>query len=286
MEAAGRLTELGRFDWAEREWRFVIEESPQDSGLAIYAGAMMASTLQDQQQYLKAAQARQTIVERFDANPGLRDRFQDVGGAFDEYLSPRRIRAAMDYCFAMHYAAAGDRAKQVEHLDKAVRADPRDGDVLIALFRLPEQTEEQQAVTKRRIERAARAIQIDIERYELTAKEDVSEQPLLARRQNEYAWLVSNTFGDFDRALEYSIKCNDHYDNASGGLLDTLARCHYAKGDLASAIRVQTRALQLDPHSSAIARQLAFFREQAAKNDAANRGAATAAQAPRATEPD
>ncbi|MEX2185159.1 MAG: hypothetical protein WD875_00125 [Pirellulales bacterium] len=286
VEAAMRLVDLGLFAWAEREWRFVIEKSPQDSGLSIYAGAMMASILQDQAEYLKAAEARKAIVERFEANASLREQFESAGDALDDALTPKRIRAAMDYCYAMHYAASGDAAKQVEHLEKAVAADPNDADVLIALYRLSYQDDARRARTKRRIERATRAMQIKIDQLAPIATEDRDFRSMLARRHNEYAWLVSNTFGDFDRALEYAIKSNDFSNNLAAGGLDTLARCHFAKGDLDSAIRVQTRANQLEPHSGAIARQLAFFRDEAARRDAAKRAASPAGGAPRATEPE
>ena len=47
-----------------------------------------------------------------------------------------------------------------------------------------------------------------------------------------------------------------------GGLLDTLARVHFARGDLEGAVKLQTKAAELDPHSGLIQRQLEFFRKK------------------------
>jgi tetratricopeptide (TPR) repeat protein len=239
--------------------------------------------LQDQERYLDAAKARETIVKVIAGNAGLREQLEAAEGS---YFTPKRIRAGMEYCFAMHYAAEGDRARQVEHLDKAAELDAQDADVLIALFRLSEQDDKRRAKTRALIERATRAFELEIARREAEAVDPLYLQRL-AIKYNEYAWLVSNTFGDFDLALKYSIKSNEVHDNSEGGLLDTLGRCYYAKGDLTNAIRIQSKANQLEPHSGAIARQLAFFREEAAKRDAARKGMASGGtNAPRASEPD
>ena len=45
-----------------------------------------------------------------------------------------------------------------------------------------------------------------------------------------------------------------------GGYLDTLAHCYYRKGDFAAAVKSQTEAVEQEPHSQTIARQLVVFR--------------------------
>ena len=47
-----------------------------------------------------------------------------------------------------------------------------------------------------------------------------------------------------------------------GGFYDTLARVYFAKGDLQNAVKQQTKAAELDPHSGLIRRQLEFFRKK------------------------
>jgi Flp pilus assembly protein TadD len=278
---ANRLEKMGLFRWAEREYRYTIEQSPAGSLLALSTSLELAAMFQDQEQFLDAANARQVAVKAIEENAGLREQLELAG---ESYFSPKRIRASMEFCRAMHHAQAGDREKQIEHLDKATDLYPLDADVLIALYRLPEQDEERRAKTRKLISAAARTFQLEIDRLGAD-NSDPRYLYRLAVKYNEYAWLVSNTFGDYDLALKYSLKSNEVYENNEAGLLDTLSRCYFAKGDLANAIRTQTKANQLDPHSGAIARQLKFFQEEAAKIDAARKGE-TPLVAPRATEPD
>ena len=43
-------------------------------------------------------------------------------------------------------------------------------------------------------------------------------------------------------------------------LLDTLGHCYFAKKDYESAVKYQTEATRLDPHTAAISRQLKVFK--------------------------
>ena len=79
---------------------------------------------------------------------------------------------------------------------------------------------------------------------------------------NQYAWLVSNTFGDFEKAIRSShksIELKQEMKQEAGAYYDTLGRCYYAKGDFDNAIKYQKQALKLDPHSGQMNRQLALF---------------------------
>ena len=49
--------------------------------------------------------------------------------------------------------------------------------------------------------------------------------------------------------------------NLDLGHVDTLGRCYYAAGDFENAVKVQSRAVELDPHSQQMKRQLALFQE-------------------------
>jgi tetratricopeptide (TPR) repeat protein len=76
----------------------------------------------------------------------------------------------------------------------------------------------------------------------------------LAREYNQYAWLVSNTEGDYAKALDYSLKSLEL--ELDGAKLDTCARCYFALGEFDNAIRMQKRALKYMPHSPPLLRQL------------------------------
>ena len=83
---------------------------------------------------------------------------------------------------------------------------------------------------------------------------------LLASANNQLAWLVSNTTGDFDEALRCSHRSLELAPDTAG-FLDTLGRCYYAKGDYENAVKHQTRAAELEPHSGQIRRQLELFKK-------------------------
>jgi tetratricopeptide (TPR) repeat protein len=91
---------------------------------------------------------------------------------------------------------------------------------------------------------------------------DATGEGILAEALNNYAWLVCNTEGDFEKALECSLQSVEI--RADSARLDTCGRCYFAVGDFDNAIRVQKRALALEPHSPPLKRQLREF-EQAKK---------------------
>ena len=74
----------------------------------------------------------------------------DAGKMTEAKLGRRKadeIRARMNYFFACHWQAKGDKAKQSEYLDKALKADPGDVDVLIACYRLADRPPDYHATT-------------------------------------------------------------------------------------------------------------------------------------------
>jgi tetratricopeptide (TPR) repeat protein len=82
----------------------------------------------------------------------------------------------------------------------------------------------------------------------------------LATANNQLAWLVSNTEGDFDEAVRCSLRSLDLRPDAAG-YYDTLGRCYYAKGDYANAVSNQSKAVEMEPHSPQIVRQLELFKK-------------------------
>ena len=87
----------------------------------------------------------------------------------------------------------------------------------------------------------------------------------LAEALNNYAWLICNTEGDFGKALKNSLRSLEFVEDSAK--LDTCGRCYFALGDFDNAIRVQKRALELDPYSPPLKRQLAEFESAKAKSD-------------------
>jgi len=175
----------------------------------------------------------------------------------------------MNYFFACHFHEQQDVAKEKQHLELAVGSDATDADVLIAMYRLPDADPQWLTKTKEGIEEVAKKFRAQI--TELQAALDlIGNEQSRARTEidlsiecNQYAWLVGNTFGDFDDAVKMSHKSLELRPNYAG-YLDTLGRCYYGKGDLVKAVKYQSQAVKLNAYSGQIRRQLEFFRKEAA----------------------
>ena len=91
--------------------------------------------------------------------------------------------------------------------------DPSDIDVLIACYRLPDQTPEYRKKVMDLIRQATEDIRVEI-----------AAGPDNAEYYNQFAWLIANTEGDLDEALKYAQKSLE-LSPENGGLYDTLGAC-------------------------------------------------------------
>lgn len=259
------LQERGLYDWAEKEYRFVFEGVPVGSLNDLRTRLLLSEMLHDLQKEEKAADVLHTAIAAMEKDPDIRSVIEDslrrdVGG----------IKSRMRFFYGLAAIQADNTAKAKEHYLKGLEADPSDADLLIGMHRLPKADEEWKKKTKEAIESAAKNFLTEKKELE----EDIDQSPNESQRQytryqlaivaNQYAWLVSNTIGDYQQALKASqLSLEIRVD--SPGYLDTLGRCYYAVGDLENAIKSQSKAAELDPHSLAIQRQLAFFKAEKEK---------------------
>jgi len=147
--------------------------------------------------------------------------------------------------------------------------------VLIAMHRLPDADEEWKALTRKSIDAAVSGFRAEITDGRATVDMADSESArqsglyVLAVACNQYAWLVGNTYGDFEEAVKLSeeaVKSSQEVVDLKShlaGFLDTLGRCQYAAGELVKAVENQSRAAELSPESGQIRRQLEFFKSEA-----------------------
>ena len=258
---AYRLQESGMFVWAEREYFHALSIGPKNSVWVLRATRWLAIMLHDQQQDKKASDVLQDLVDLAEKDIQARRRLNEFG------QSVKESKTQLHFYRACHYRTTGDVAKQAKELAQAIEYDPTDADVLIAMYRLPQQTPEFQANIKKRIADCAAIFE-----EQLAKAKGRNSDLMRATACNQYAWLISNTEGDYKKALRYSMISNDIRPESAGNL-DTLGRCYYAVGDLKNAVRIQAKANRLEPHSGAIARQLKFFKEEAAQaNGETDRG--------------
>ena len=78
---------------------------------------------------------------------------------------------------------------------------------------------------------------------------------------NAFAWLIANTQGDLDEAMR-SSKRSLEMRPQSADYLDTLARCYFAKGDYANAVKHQSLAVKRRPHSRHLHRHLEMYKQK------------------------
>jgi tetratricopeptide (TPR) repeat protein len=268
------LQEKGLHQWAEREFREVMKNTPAGAVLDFRARFYLSELLHDQGREAEAADALKPLCELMDKDEMAKET------CVRALRDPEGVYSRMNFFAALAASESKDTATAEKLLDKAAQNDPLDADALIALYRLPNASPERQAKTKTLIEEAAKQFREQIEEFKQAAEQAPTEQfkaqanQQVAQECNQLAWLVGNTFGDFDEALAASHKSLELRPDYPG-YLDTLGRCYYAKGDLENAVKYQSRAVELDPHSGQIRRQLEFFkRELAAKGDARNSGTA------------
>lgn len=241
------LVKRGMFDWAMREYQFLIDNDRRGGVYALNAQFRLAELLHDQDDNLAAAK----MLE--EAEAAMRDNPESKG-----YLTgdPGFLPARMHFFYSEHFAEGANRNKQIEHLEKAIEHSPYDADALIALYRAPDQNQEQQKKIKQYIAKA-------VDHF----RNQIQENAENSTPYNQLAWLISNTEGDLDEALRCSLKSLE-LRPGSAGYLDTLGRCYFARKEYKQAVKYQTMAVELDPHSVALRRQLKLFQEELARHQA------------------
>ena len=249
LDAAYKLELQGWFDWSEAEYQKVIQIDGLTSIYTHLAISQLSEMLHDQGKDKKAADALKSLVGLLKTSPQLQKQLV-------KQLNRRAssLYSRMHFFRACHHKKEDARKEQKMELIQAISEDPSDADVLIALYRLPDQTAEETRETKNRIDIAIKAF-----------RKQIQDAPNSATALNQFAWLVGNTFGEQDQelakeAVRNSIKSLELKPSAAG-YLDTLGRCYYAKGDLDNAIRFQKEAARLNPHSGLIRGQLKLFQD-------------------------
>jgi tetratricopeptide (TPR) repeat protein len=254
-----KLSRLGLFDAAEREYRHVIASSPQDTQLTIETQSFLGEMLHDQEHDLQAALVLQELVNAMNRDDTVLQRVKEEDGG--NY--PDTLRGEMHLYYSCHYAAQKKLDQQRQALDEGVKADPTNADILIGLY----ETSADDPV------RRQHALEL-IHTADKGFRETIGQQPNDFTPYNMDAWLIGNTEGDYDLAIQYSQTSIELLKNVATedelvikpGFLDTLAHCYAGKGDFENAVKYQARAAELDPHTLQITKALAKFKKQLEHN--------------------
>ena len=126
--------------WAEKEFRQLIDSAPANNMWAMNARYLLSELLHDQERDTEAGRLLEETLVAMQRNikEGSDNNQRELGA----------VKARMHYFVAMAVRES-DPAKHLEHLEKAMEADPTDADALIALHRLPKPDEARRAKDRR-----------------------------------------------------------------------------------------------------------------------------------------
>lgn len=262
------LQRRGRFDWAERESLAVIEHCDIESAIGASTRQTLAMTYAEQQRHQDAVDLLEPMIER---------------AKKDRLYQPRLVRFRISVSFLRSlYEYEGGLALLKQHAPNpdgkilsqvkekfqlAYRFDTDNIDILIRMYRLDDPSDPDWKPTVLKLivqnrDKLARDIAVIEARKSSIPKEQYEEG--LGELYNQFAWLVANTEGDYERALKLSQQSLEYLDadqlSARAARLDTCARCYFALDRVAEAIETQRLAIELEPHSPAMLRQLAEFK--------------------------
>ena len=257
------LSERGLFDWSEREYRRVIDNLDITSYTAIRARSKLAFMFGEMLEHAKVVEVLEPFLERIAKD----DAFGKQMG-FNRF-NTSYFQSELDFHRGMLKKNAGDIEAAKPLLKASFDSYGENVDILIAMFHLKSDESWNETILSRlnrRVSYLERSIATLETRYKQRG-ERADDAETLSNELNEYAWLVSNTDGDFQRALESSLRSLE-LTPGSAAKLDTCARCYVALDNLEMALETQRRAAELMPHSPPMQRQLDEIKELIAKKAA------------------
>ena len=270
LMTALRLERDGYFHWAMHLYRrHLPQDGPPTLAQEILAARSLAELLYSLERFREAADVYDKLI-RPDAEAEQRQRIERLVDMSSDELASRAA-----YFRARYFEKAGRPAELKKTVRRAIQLDAHNIEALILAYRASRNDAAWRSDVRRAIREAVAWYQESIQHdrkelvHRLTPSQRRPIESHLALLANQVAWLVANTEGDGAWALEM-IEMALQYQPDNAAYLDTLARCHFALGDLDKAIRWQRKALALDPHSPPLKRNLEFFLSRSAQRPAKN----------------
>ena len=124
--------------------------------------------------------------------------------------SPEELQAKIDHWLGIHYGREGNIAKQKELLEKALTVSVEDIDIVIALYRVADDGKAWRDKVDTLLAKHVQRVESQMKELEqiIATSQDRDVRGLMneqfAQKNNEYAWLVSNTVGDYQKAVACS----------------------------------------------------------------------------------
>ena len=245
-----QLLDRGFVDWGRRELQTTVEEQPIISQTGVVGRWVLFESLFDREEYDRAAELLAKLNTAMSETAQSRNQYKELLQAAEDFIPAKEtLRSREAFARALVARKQGNGADELKHLQAAIAVDPTDADVIIAMYRSRDLTPELREKTLKLIDGLSRTFQQQIE-----------ENPDEPTNYNQWAWLISNTIGDYQKAIRYSQR-SLQLQPEDAGYLDTLGRCYFAAGDLESAVKTQRQAVAKMPHMQVMQRQLEQFEQ-------------------------
>lgn len=266
-EIGRELEARGLFRWAEQEYQQVIQALPDDSVVAAYTRVRLSSLLGEQDRHQDIVSTLEPLIHRAEADEAFATRLQS------KQLDVTQLKSTLLF-HQGQLARLSEKSTNSDVVKQAFSAawqlDPANIDILIAMYHYDGDVYWRTEV-RNKVRQATQQLERKIEdsrrlAFSQSRYPDLDQK--LSQAFNQYAWLVANTEGDQNKALNYSLE-SLQLSAREAANWDTCARCHFALGDYDEAIRTQQQALKLMPHSPPLKRQLEEFLAAKAKANSA-----------------
>jgi hypothetical protein len=258
------LEEHDQFEWSVREYRLVIEkQQAAEPEIVALAKTWLSGLLHDHEQHKEAADTLEQLVKSLQGDGNAGQNLQKLRAAGrSDVLNPDAIASRYHFYRAEQYVAEKDYTRARGSLELAIKFYPEDADVLISMYKLPESDAKWLSGVKERVKQLTQKFQ-----------QEIDQDPNDPSPYNQWAWVVSNTEGDFQKAIRYShrsLELNDAGETGEASYLDTLGRCYFAAGDYENAVKYERQAIAKVTHMQVMHRQLAEFEKALAEKNAKN----------------
>jgi hypothetical protein len=262
-EIAQDLQSRGLFEWAENEFRLIINQRDIESVASASARQGLARMFAELQRHGEVVEVYEPLIERMDNDRALKNKLMFNRFPYDF------MRSEVEFHRGMQKLKEGNTEEAKQFLIRGWHLNRYNIDILIAMYRLKSDDDWTETVN-RELRSEIRNIESEIRVAETRNQQNArlaGASEILAEKLNQYAWLVANTEGDYDRALRESQRSLELTAD-DPAKLDTCARCYFAVKQYDNAVKTQRRAVRLEPHSPPMKRQLAEFEKAAAEHAA------------------
>ncbi|MEE2676625.1 MAG: hypothetical protein VX876_06655 [Planctomycetota bacterium] len=260
LTIASFLASRQRHSWAIAEYQQGIQQAPLESEVGVRMRILLGEIFHDLRQDNDARLVFEPVVENRE-NDDLKQSVIRFYSRMESFVSRYWYFRACDHASRQQWD------KQRECLEAGFNEDSDDGDILIAMYRFNESDEAFRAKALEAIQSSVTSYEDQIKAIEVKIKntlDRLEKQRLqwdLARAFNQYAWLVCNTTGDYQKAVDYSVKSLEIRNWESASYLDTLGHAYFAAKDFENAVKYQQQAVDKDPGSVGMRRQLKVFQD-------------------------